>query len=710
MALLNTASLAVLCCVLAPLATAQDLTYPESRRGMAFDELHGDTIPDPYRWMEDAESDEVVGWVEAQDDLFRRYVGSLEARDRLQQRIEEIGHFGSVGAPTHAGGRQFYSSTPAGASAGIISVREQNGESRTLVDPNVYFESQQERWTGYSPSPDGKLLVLGVDSGSGTWGHIRIIDVDTGEELGNRLMGTSGPFGFPGVYWKSTSDAFVYFHLDMRDTNGDDSIALRNNKIRMHHIGTTQADDTLVYARPDRPDMFINTLALSTDDRFVLTSIREKSSTRTIHYAIDLEESDARPIELADTPARLSHITNHGSLQLYQTDSEAPNGKIIAIDPASPEEDNWVEVIPEADTLLHSVSASKDYLIVRYDRDVKPTLSIYGLDGRFLRNVDSLPGIGGVGVTTSPHNNDAYYRFSVLFDPGSIFRLDLETGESELVARPALTFDPDDYVVKQVFYSSFDGTRIPMFIAHKRGLELNQTTPLWMYAFGHGGWVAFPWFQPHLVAWLELGGVYALPGIRGGGEYGRLWQDAGTGHNKPNTIGDYIAAGEWLVENGYTSPRFLVANGGSGSGPLPAIAVNQRPDLFGAAVVDFPFLDMMRYHLHNSGFTSGYGDPSVPADYEVLRGYSPYHNIRENECYPPVLVTVAEKDVSTLPFHCYKHVAALQHTQSCDDPILLQVIWGAGHYSYGTTREQSDESYANQIAFLLRSLGISMND
>ncbi|MCH8806796.1 MAG: S9 family peptidase [Planctomycetes bacterium] len=264
--------------------------------------------------------------------------------------------------------------------------------------------------------------------------------------------------------------------------------------------------------------------------------------------------------------------------------------------------------------------------------------------------------------------------------------------------------------MKQVFYKSKDGTRVPMFVAHKKGFEHDGRSPLWMYGYGHGGWVAFPWFQAHLVAWMDLGGVYALPGIRGGGEYGAEWADAGMRRNKQNAIDDYIAAAEWLIENRYTSPDGLVANGGSASGVMPAAAINQRPELFGAAVIDMPFLDMLRYHKFSLGFTSGYGSPEDPEDFKVLRAYSPYHNLKPGICYPPMLISVAERDQSTAPLHGYKFIAALQAAQSCGRPVLMQQIWGAGHYTFGTTREQRNETLANQIVFLVRALGIEVAD
>ena len=687
---------------------AQDLEYPSARRVDQADTFHGERVTDPYRWME-TESNERDDWVQAQDDLFRSYASGHARRDALERRIREIGTFASRGTPTIASSRSFYSHIPAGRSNSIWYVQDEGAEPRILIDTETYFDDPDKRLRGYTASPNGRYLAFAVDDGAGTWGEVRILDVDTGRELDDRLIGTSGPYGFPGVQWASDDSAFAYYHTDVRAPDGSDALAVRNVKVRWHRVGTPQNHDPILFARPDRPDMMVNTLALTTDDRYLITSITEKATRRTLHYAIDLQDTTVPAIELADESARLIHIGNNGSLQLYRTDLEAPNGRVIAIDVEQPERAHWREVIPEDEQALTSIAVSRDYIVARYDRDVKPELRVHRLDGTFLRRAD-VPGIGGIGLTTSPFNNEIHYSFGVLFDPGTTYRLDPETGQSTLVHRPTLAFDPGDYTISHVFYSSFDGTRVPMFIAHRKDLEIDGSAPLWMYAFGNGGWVAFPWFQSHLVAWMEMGGIYALPGIRGGGEYGAEWRDAGMLHNKPNTIGDFIAAAEWLIENNYTSADRLVANGGSGSGPLPAIAVNQRPELFGAAVVDFPFLDMLRYHISASGFTRSYGSPDNPDDYAVLRSYSPYHNIRRDACYPPVLVTVAEEDTSTAPHHGYKHIAALQHAQTCDAPVMLQVIWDVGHYSYGNDRKTTDANLANQVAFVARALGMSMDD
>ncbi|NNF43439.1 MAG: S9 family peptidase [Phycisphaerales bacterium] len=673
-------------------------------RDTVIDTMHGVEVPDPYRWME-SESSTLTAWVNAQDGFFRSFVDGVPIRDAIVDRIAEIGEFDSVSPPTRAGNRWFSWHTPADRARGMLMVREgaADAPARVLVDPEAFFPLDTMRLTGMTPSPDGTHVVIACDDGAGTWGELRLLDVDSGRERPERLTGISGPTGFPGVRWLGDGTAFVYWHFDVRDARGTRTVALRNPKLRLHVPGTPQSEDPVLAADTGDPTRLIRTFDITNDDRFLVYSVIDKGTRHTTLHALAFDDADAGPITLARDEATFGYIGSRGSRLMYRTDAGAPNFRVIGIDLDDPAPERWIDVIPEGENQIAAVWQTADRLIVNEQRDVKPVLRVHDLDGRFLREAQ-LPGIGGVGVTASRRHSDVYYRFGVLFDPMTIYTLDTETGASTLYHRPALAFDPEAFVVEQVFYESFDGTRVPMFIARRRDLQPDGTHPLWMYGYGHGGWSAFPWFQPHLVAWLEMGGFYALPGIRGGGEYGAAWRDAGMARQKPNAIGDYLAAGEWLIENGYASRDGLVANGGSASGFLPVVATNRRPDLFGAAVVDWPFLDMLRYHHFASGFTRSFGSPDDPVDFAVLHAYSPYHNIEEGTCYPPTLVAVGERDLTTPPLHGYKYIAALQHAQACERPAMIQMIRDAGHYSYGTTPEQRRGSFADQIAFLIRAL------
>lgn len=681
--------------------------YPPTRRVDVVDLLHGEKIADPYRWLEDMESADTRRWVKQQDDLFRAYVGRAGVQSTLVKRIAAIGRFDTISMPVKGGDRFFFTKTEAGRSRGVLYVRTGlDGEPRVLIDPTVFFDDETNQLAGWVPSPDGRLLAFGVSKGQTVWRRLKIMDVDTGAVRDDELTGLVDT---SSVHWSPDSRGMFYRRFDNPADEMSAKIEIDNPRFCFHRLGTRQAADEIIMAFPDRTDWLPGTGTLTRDGRYLIVEVRDKKSRTRRTFYKDTAARGAPPVQLVEDNERFRFLVNRGNELLFFTDRGAPRGRVVAIDIRDPEPSHWKELIPEAADRLVSVNACANRLFARYSQDARPLVKLFDLNGQYKGTLE-IPGIGGVGFAGKTGQPEVFYRFANLFNPGTIYRLDLETARGSIFHRPELSFDPDDYELKQVFYKSKDGTRVPMFVAHKKGFERDGRSPLWMYGYGHGGWVAFPWFQAHLVAWMDLGGVYALPGIRGGGEYGAEWADAGMRRNKQNAIDDYIAAAEWLIENRYTSSAGLVANGGSASGVMPAAAINQRPELFGAAVIDMPFLDMLRYHKFSLGFTSGYGSPEDPEDFKVLRAYSPYHNLKSGICYPPMLISVAERDQSTAPLHGYKFIAALQAAQSCGRPVLMQQIWGAGHYTFGTTREQRNETLANQIVFLVRALGIEVAD
>ncbi len=681
-------------------------SYPAARRVDAFDTFHGVKVVDPYRWMEEMESEEVVAWVRAQDDLFRSYVNDSRVTDWLRKRIGEIRRFGSYSTPTQAGGQLFFSWADAGANRRTVLVQKGlSGKAKVLIDPDQfrYFQESQWQLNGWGPSPDGRLLAFGLSKGQSAWRRIKFLDVKTGTIRADELSGLGD---FSSIQWTSDGSGIFYRRYDLPDDETSADFTLKNPRICFHQIGLDQEEDEVVLAYPDRPELFVRRTVLSSDDRYLFATVTDKGSGINRILCRDLGRSEKDFIELYRGKSSFSFLTHAGEELLFLTDHGASHGRIISLRLSAVDEESWSNRVQETKNKINSVSVAGNRLVVQYLEDARPVMKIFDMNGKYERTVE-LPGMGGVGVSGTEESSDLFYSFGNLFNPGTIYHLDLKTGESRLFRQAKLNFSPEDYVLKQVFYRSKDGTRIPLFIAHKKSLELNGKSPLWMYGYGHGGWAAFPWFQAHLVAWMDLGGVYALPGLRGGGEYGTEWRDAGTRRNKQNAIDDYIGAAEWLSKNQYTSPKRLVANGGSASGMVPAAAVTQRPDLFGAAVIDVPFLDMIRYPASAQGFTSGFGTPEDPEDFKVLLSYSPYHNVKANTKYPPILISAAEKDQSTVPWHCYKFAAAIQDAQGGSDPILLQVIWGAGHYTYGTTIEERTTTLAHQISFLVKALNLN---
>jgi prolyl oligopeptidase len=449
------------------------------------------------------------------------------------------------------------------------------------------------------------------------------------------------------------------------------------------------------------------------DGRYLVLTVRAGSTIRNRVFYKDLTDPDARVVELIpEDDALYSFIGNDGSLLWFHTDRDAPRGRVIEIDVARPEPDRWLELIPQGDAAIQYVNVVADRFIVMYAEDARHEVEVFDLRGRLAYDL-KLPGLGSVWAGFSGRRSDslAFYRFNGLSDPGTVYRLDVLSGESAIFRRPDLPFDPSDFVTEQVFYRSADGTQVPMFVAYRKGFEPDGRAAAFIYAYGAFGWSAMPWYQPHWLVWMEMGGVFALPNVRGGGEYGEEWHRAGIKANKKNTVDDYIGAAEWLVRERYSSRGLIVANGGSASAPLAATALIRRPGLFGAGLLDVPTLDMLRFVEWTGGqrLIPEYGDPEDPAELDALLDFSPYQNLEDGECYPATLIAASERDEVAPPAHAYKFTAAMQHAQGCENSVLLRVARGTGH-SIGATPAERVEGWADEMAFLVKSLNIELGE
>ncbi len=676
--------------------------YPAAERSDQVDDYHGVAVADPYRWMEEEDSDATRGWIAEQDRLFQAYATRSGSLDGLQRRIGGMSAFDRYGQPLRAGEFYFTTYTPAGKRHPIVVwQRGLNGKQRELFDSAEMLGDPDHGFGGISPSKDGSLVAFASTSPKG-WGWMEILRVADGKKIDGTFDGIAGA----SAVWTHDNAGFFYLRYGKYDALEAGTEA--RPALYYHEIGTKQAADKLLYQSAASGGALLGH-KLSDDGRYLVLSVFAggRSENRVLYR--DLQDREDRWITLVEE-ADASYVFegNEGRRFLFQTTFEAPRGRLVAVDLDRPARSEWVEVLPEREEPLASVSHIGDRWVVQSVRDAKPIVELYRSDGTLEKKLD-LPTIGLLsGFSDDPESDEAFYSLNSLHDPGTIYRVNLKTGKSKVFRRPDLAHDPDDFVIEQVFFTASDGARVPMFIAHRKGLERSADNPLLMYGYGHGGWVAFPWYQTHLVEWMKLGGVYALPGIRGGGEYGTEWQAAGTKHNKQRTIDDFIEASEWLIEQGYTSANRLVANGGSASGVLAAAAVVQRPELYGAALIEFPFLDMLRYQHFQviKGWTSGYGSAEVAEDFEVLRRYSPLHNLEPGACYPAVLTVIAGEDSSTVPMHGYKFTAALQAAQGCDRPAMLKTIPGVGHYSYGADPDERAENLAEIIGFLIEALDL----
>ncbi|MCB1036469.1 MAG: S9 family peptidase [Acidobacteria bacterium] len=675
------------------------LEVPPTRRVAQVDVYHGVKVPDPYRWLEEP-SQERSEWIEAQQRLLESFVATVPKREELERRLLAIRRYDSVGTPQTRGEELFYVETPAGEVHGSLYVRRGfDGPPRAVLDFGQLIREEGHTLGGFTVSEDGRYVAWASLSQAG-WGFLEVADVAGGKVRPERIAGVGGA----SAIWTHDHRGFFYVSFGEYEALEAGTVEPRPT-ILYHRLGTDPSQDEVIYSRSDRPAMLF-TPKLSDDGRYLVVGLNDGDRSRNTVVVKDLR-TDTGFVPLIE-PADASFVFegNVGSRFFFQTTFGAPRGRVVAFDLEQPGRDRWQEVIPEREAPLGSVSHVGGRWVVSSTVHARPVVEIWSHEGRLDSTLD-LPSIGLLGgLADDPAGRFTYYRINNLFDPGSVYRIDVEDRSVALHHRPKMAFDPEAFELRQVFYEGADGTRIPMFLAYRKDLPLAGDRPLFMYGYGHGGWVGFPWFQPHLVVWLEMGGTYALPGLRGGGEYGLEWQEAGTPLNKPRTVSDYVAAAEWLIGKGYTSPGKLVANGGSASGVLPAAAAVARPELFAAALIDFPFLDMFRYHLFTSvkGWTRGYGSSEVAEEFEVLRSYSPLHNLEAGRCYPPMLTVVGEEDQLTLPFHGYKFTAALQAAQGCPHPALVKLVAGGGHYVYGTTPEAAARTESEILAFLLASL------
>jgi prolyl oligopeptidase len=694
----------------AVLAAGLTLAYPQARRVEQVDVYHGVRVADPYRWMEDLASPATIEFARAQDALTRQHVAGSPAFEAFRARLLELMGAEVVGVPMQAGGRLFFTRTPRGPSSRpIVSVLDPRGpEPRTLVDSNTFAEG--ETLGVVLPSRDGKALAFGVSRPGSSWFELRFLDVERGRPLPDRIEGLNRQ---AGVSW-ARDGAGVYYSAFAKPAAGQERTApLRDQKLYRHRLGTKQGQDALLLSEPSHPERTF--AALETEDGLhLVVTVREGSSVVTwIRYRPLRGDRPFVPVAGDGSDANTFRGSD-GSTFWIQTNAGAPRGRLVAVDVRRPGREHWRDVIAESSSVLNFVNLVADRFVAMMSEDARQAVKVFDLSGRFEREV-KLPDLGStfsgfVGRRRDPH---AYFAFNAAAHPpgASVLRLDPRTGAIEPFRRPTLGFEPGDYETRQVFFNSKDGTRIPMFVASRKGLKLDGSHRALLYAYGAGSWHAIPWFQPQVLAWMEAGGVYALANVRGGGEYGESWHQAGIGRRKQNAIDDLAAAAEHLVSSGYTSSSRLVLNGGSLSGPLAGALLTQRPELFAAAVIDIPALDMLRYDRFTggAGWRNELGSPGDPEDFRALFAYSPYHNLKPGTCYPPTLITAGERDETAVPSHAYKFIAALQQAQGCSHPALLQVLWGAGH-TLGTTREQSAAAFATQLAFLDAALGPAPNE
>lgn len=678
------------------------MDYPKTRKSDQIDDYHGAIVADPYRWLEDDNADETLAWVKAQNQVTFHYLNKIPYRAQLKQRLQELYNYPKYGIPNSCGPYYVWSKNNGLQNQSVLYVQEGlEGTPRVLLDPNHLSPDGTIRLMAGEASQDGRYFAYYLSSGGSDWLDGHVLEMATGTVLEDHLQWLK----VTGLAWHG--DGFFYSRYDAPEDGRTLSARNEGHQVYYHRLGAPQADDQLIYADPEHPQRF-HILQTTEDERFAILTVSERGQGKDGNALSfrDLSQpgESFTPIVAEVGNDRFHVIDNIGDRFLIFTNNEAPNGRVMLYDPQS----RWNEVVPETSDTLSSASTQGGKLFLTYAHDVSSHPYVYSLDGT-RENAIALPGPGTTGGFGGRLDDSyAFYAYSSFNYPSTIFRYDIARRESTVFRESAIKdFRPEDYETLQVFYTSKDGSRIPMFLVHKRGLKLDGNNPTLLYAYGGFNVTVAPEFNPLRLALLEQGFVYASANIRGGGEYGETWHQAGMKLQKQNVFDDFIAAAEWLIGNHYTSPARLAISGGSNGGLLVGAVINQRPDLFTAAVPQVGVMDMLRFHKFTIGWNwvADYGSSDNPEEFQALYRYSPIHNVREGGHYPATLITTADHDDRVVPAHSFKYAATLQEKAAAANPVLIRIDTQSGHGASSTSKAL--DTTADIYSFLMWSLGVT---
>jgi prolyl oligopeptidase len=685
---------------------ARKWDYPAAQRGEQVDDYHGTKVADPYRWLEDPDAAESRAWAEAENKLTFGYLAEIPERAKIRERLTALWNYERFGAPFKEGGRYFFYKNDGLQNQSVLYTAESlDGAPRVLIDPNGLSTDGTVALSDVEVSPDGKLVAYGVAASGSDWQEFKVRDVATGKDLADHLKWIK----FSGASWTKDGKGFFYSRYDEPNEKTKLEDANYYQKLYFHRIGTPQSEDELVYERKDQKEWGFGG-HVTDDGRYLVVSVWQGTANKNRVYYKDLKARGEVVRLLDDFDASYSFVGNDGPVFYFSTTKDATRGRVVAIDTREPVAAKWRVVVPESGATIESVRLVDERLIVSSLEDARSKVAVYALDGKLAYEVE-LPGIGSAdGFTGDEDDAESFYTFTSFTTPTTVYRLDVKSGKSEVWRAPKVDFDPSAYEVEQVFYTSKDGTRVPMFITHKKGIALDGSNPTILYGYGGFNVSMTPSFSVSNLVWMEMGGVYAVPNLRGGGEYGEAWHEAGTKAKKQNVFDDFIAAAEYLIAKKYTSPSKLAVSGGSNGGLLVGAVLTQRPDLFGAALPAVGVMDMLRFQKFTIGWawTSDYGSSDVAEEFKALYAYSPLHNIKPGTSYPATLVTTADHDDRVVPLHSYKFAATLQAAQAGPEPILIRIETKAGHGAGKPTAKVIDE-VADKFAFLVRELEMSPN-
>jgi len=677
------------------------VTYPETKKVDTVDIYFGTKVSDPYRWLEDDMSEETAKWVKAQNKVTFGYLNKISFKEKIKQRLEKIWNYEKVGAPKkHGDFYYFYKNTGLQNQNVLYRTKDLKAKAEVFIDPNKFAKDATVSMAGTSFTKDGSLMSYLISEGGSDWRKIIIKNTETNQIIEDTLIDVK----FSGVSWKG-NEGFYYSSYDKPKKGSALSGKTQFHKLFYHKLGTEQKDDILIFGGKKQPRRYISGYLTEDESYLVITASQGTSGNEL--YIKDLSKKNSKIITIIDNFDNDSYITDNEGYRLFiLTNIDAPNKRLVEVDAANPTPDNWIDLIPESDNVL-SVSTAGGNIFAKYMVDVKSQVIQYDLTGKKIREI-KLPAIGSAsGFSAEQNDKELYYTFTSFTYPNTIFKYDIASGKSELYWKPEIDFNPEDYITKQVFYKSKDGTKIPMFITYKKGMEKTGKNPTYLYAYGGFNISLTPSFSISRIVLLENGGIYAQANLRGGGEYGEKWHKAGTQMKKQNVFDDFIAAAEYLKENKYTSTDYLAIAGGSNGGLLIGATITQRPDLAKVAFPAVGVLDMLRYHTFTSGagWTPDYGNADQSEEmFKYLLGYSPVHNVKEVE-YPATMVTTGDHDDRVVPAHSFKFAAELQAKQKGNNPILIRIETSAGHGA-GTPTSKIIEQASDIWSFVFYNMGI----
>ena len=700
------ASTAWLAEALSTKAAAQSLQYPITRTVDHLDTYHGVRIADPYRWLEDDTSAETGAWVEAQNKVTFAYLEKIPYRAQLTKRLNALYNYAKFSSPSRKGEYYFFSKNDGLQNQSVLYIQKGlNGTPEVLIDPNTWSEDGTFRLMGYAASKDGKLLTYGVSRSGSDWQEYRVLDLTTRKLLEDKIEWVK----VSNIAWRG--NGFYYSRYPTPAKGKELSSINEDHMVYYHRIGTPQSADELVFRDEKNPQRF-HTLTTTEDERFAVLDVSDRGTGKQGNavFVQDHSKSGSKFTPLIpaigdDTYNVLESV--RGELLVF-TDNNAPNGRVVRIDPAKPEPANWKVILPEKPDTIDSIAVAGGKVIATYMKDVASKAYVHNLEGAFENEVE-LPGLGSVsGFGGNMDDSSLFYTFTSFTYPTSIFRYEVAARKSSLFRAPTIPgLDTNLFETRQVFFTSKDGAKVPMFLVHKKGLSLDGNNPTLMYGYGGFNIATTPGFNSLRIALLEQGFVYASVNMRGGSEYGEAWHDAGTKLKKQNVFDDFIAGAEWLIANKYTNPSKLAAQGGSNGGLLVGAVINQRPDLFRVAIPQVGVMDMLRFHKFTIGWNwiADYGSSDNAEEFTALRAYSPLHNIKPGGTYPATLVTTADHDDRVVPAHSFKYAATLQKLASPENPVLIRIDTKSGHGASNVTKQI--EATADIYAFIMHNLGVT---